>query len=549
MKILHRQTLYILLAALIPLFIIITVIFLVNQAQTQKYIGKQMSAYIQDFKTTLDTDLSKYRDYAYFIGKESDEFIVGEKWTTSNFPVNIESFDMRMYEVFYKYKTLYQDTYSWEDSIYFAPPTSVSNIWHEMKSQNHSIFYKMSFPEVLSNTLVIRNTAILTKTSFDRIGFVSVIAPLDTAYLSRIPFVNNDIILFIRTASNITFSNPDLNKPEVLKTILKMPMGVSRGKNLIYFRNLGKYYLSQESLYSQRIKVENRFQQVFIADVGIIFRQQAANRDFLMYQRVILIILLLSLIAFPVIAYFSAKSISHPILYLKEQVDKFKQNYTKVPEPPQIRDEISMLQHSFSEMSQTVIHKSDELTEALTELALANEKLGELTVTDGLTGINNRRYFNQKIESEIRRASRLNETLSLLMVDIDFFKKINDHYGHEAGDYCLKQLAGILKKHAVRSGDSVNRFGGEEFSLILPNTDVKGAKIIAERIRKEVEQTSMVFHDLVIQMTVSIGVAGFKASHDKEYLDSILSYADKALYQAKESGRNKVMVYKKERNK
>lgn len=543
MKILHRQIVNNLSVGLIPLFLVISIIFIVNRRQTQRTITRQMSDYIENFKTLLDADLSKFRDYAYFIGAESRDFIVNGRFTTADFPVNVERFDMRMYEVFWKDRLLYRDLYSWQDAIYFAPPHRATYIWEQLYNREYSIFFTMSYPEILSNTLVIRNAALLTKETFLRAGFVSVVSPLDMSYLNKIPFVNQDVILFIQTPSNVTFSDQAFNQTNIINKLMKYELGRGVDREFFQCKSLGAFYMAKQVLYSQREKVSNRFVQNNLADVGVLFRAKAANREFLLYRRVIFIILLLALLVFPVIAWISGKRISSPLYGLIEQVDRFKKDFTMVKQPAQITDEISLLQQSFSEMSHTVIQKSEDLSVALTELALANEDLAALTVEDSLTGVKNRRFFNNKIENEIKRATRLNETLSLLMVDIDYFKKVNDNYGHEAGDECLKQVARILKKHANRSGDAVTRYGGEEFSIILPNTDRDGAYIVAEKIRKDMDNTPIVYRDQVIHITLSVGVAGFTAREAPESLANIISHADAALYQAKESGRNRVVVF------
>ncbi len=549
MKILHRQVVNNLLVGLIPLFLILAIIFAINKSQAEKNSHKVLSTVVNDFKIILESDLSKYRDFAYFVGRASEDYITGSRQVTSNLPINIESFDFRMYEVYVQNKLKYQDIYSWSDSIYFAKPERVQYIWDFLKSGNHSIFFKISFPEIVSNVLVLRNCAIMTRREFERIGYVSVISPLDSAYLSRMPFVNQDVILFIQTSNGIRMSDETMQKPEIIADLMKTPLGQSGKYNIKKYKNTGKYYYYKENLYAERVKVGNRFQQNYIADVGVIYNYNVINKDFFLYRRIIFIILIISLLAFPLISLVSGRRISAPIYQLKKQVDHFKKDFKAVQPPERITDEISMLQQSFHEMSRAMIEKSEDLTVALTELALANEDLSALTVEDGLTGVKNRRYFNNKIESEIKRATRLNETLSLLMIDLDHFKKVNDTYGHEAGDMCLKQAAQIMKKHAIRSGDAVTRYGGEEFCLILPNTDVKGARIVAEKIRKEMEATPVIYKNDTIRITLSVGVAGSTAKAGKESLENITSHADAALYRAKDTGRNKVVVYKKPKTK
>jgi two-component system, cell cycle response regulator len=155
----------------------------------------------------------------------------------------------------------------------------------------------------------------------------------------------------------------------------------------------------------------------------------------------------------------------------------------------------------------------------------------DLAVRDGLTGLFNRRYFNELIKIEFSRIKRLPSFLSLLILDIDNFKNYNDTQGHSAGDILLKNAAKIFKS-SVRTVDIVFRYGGEEFAVILPSTDKKGAQIIAERIRMQVS--------LYLPTTVSIGIS--TAPEDAEEISLLIEKADKALYQAKNSGKNKWCV-------
>ncbi|MDD5060318.1 MAG: diguanylate cyclase [Candidatus Omnitrophica bacterium] len=154
--------------------------------------------------------------------------------------------------------------------------------------------------------------------------------------------------------------------------------------------------------------------------------------------------------------------------------------------------------------------------------------LVDLAIKDGLTGLFNRRYFNELINIEIKRLSRSPASLSLLMLDIDNFKNYNDTKGHQAGDELLKGAAKILKS-SVRSVDMVCRYGGEEFIIILPQTDKSAAQIIAERVRVQI--------GLYLPTTVSIGVSTFP--DDSRETEQLIKKADNALYQAKQTGKNK----------
>ncbi len=176
-----------------------------------------------------------------------------------------------------------------------------------------------------------------------------------------------------------------------------------------------------------------------------------------------------------------------------------------------------------------------------TEIKLAMEKMAELSTKDELTGLHNRRYFMEFAEREFSGTARYGHSLSLLMLDIDHFKGINDSYGHLAGDVVLRHTAGLLKD-SIRKYDAACRYGGEEFAVIMPNTGLKDARTFCERLRKEAEETAVRYEDKKIFFTVSIGLAQFDPEIDKSIVH-LIKRADEGLYVAKEQGRNRVVVF------
>ena len=171
------------------------------------------------------------------------------------------------------------------------------------------------------------------------------------------------------------------------------------------------------------------------------------------------------------------------------------------------------------------------------------QTLEQLAAIDELTGLYNNRMYYSMLIGEITRAQRHGRPISVLMLDIDHFKRINDDYGHPAGDRVLERL-GLLLKECTRSGNSVCRYGGEEFTIILPELGVEVASETAERLREIVEQTDFdIGEDRKIKITVSIGVAAFPESASTA--EELTKAADIALYTAKEEGRNRVSRYKK----
>ena len=179
-----------------------------------------------------------------------------------------------------------------------------------------------------------------------------------------------------------------------------------------------------------------------------------------------------------------------------------------------------------------------ELVEKSLALERANVQLAHLSTTDGLTGIANRRQFDQTLLNEWQRSARSQQPLSLLMVDIDYFKRYNDRYGHLAGDECLRRVARILESCVMRSGELVARYGGEEFALLLPGTDVNEANVVARRCNEEMAKARIIHDDspAASWLTVSIGVATATATQNL-LPETLVERADLALYRAKDSGR------------
>lgn len=204
----------------------------------------------------------------------------------------------------------------------------------------------------------------------------------------------------------------------------------------------------------------------------------------------------------------------------------------------QRRDEIGKLAYSLDSMVQTIEGQTSELQ-------LANEQLIILTLQDGLTGIANRRMFDNYLNKEWRRAMREQNPLSLILVDVDFFKKYNDTYGHQQGDRCLIAVAETMEKNIRRPADLAARYGGEEFALILPNTHEEGAMIIAERVRQGVKALKLAHSgsEAAPHVTISLGLASTVPQMDQgnNKINVFVETADRGLYLAKQQGRNRTV--------
>lgn len=194
-----------------------------------------------------------------------------------------------------------------------------------------------------------------------------------------------------------------------------------------------------------------------------------------------------------------------------------------------------------SKFVEVEIHKIESLISALIyplRNALLYKQAVEKAYSDPLTGLNNRAAFDKSIEQEVDLATRHEHSLSIMMLDLDRFKQINDNYGHIVGDAVLKSFADCIME-CMRSSDIVFRYGGEEFVILLRNTKVAGAKLLAERMRKNVEDMKFDYNNIKLNISVSIGLAEFKEGDDRL---TLVERVDALLYKAKEHGRNRVEV-------
>ncbi|MBX9935601.1 MAG: diguanylate cyclase, partial [Burkholderiaceae bacterium] len=213
--------------------------------------------------------------------------------------------------------------------------------------------------------------------------------------------------------------------------------------------------------------------------------------------------------------------------------------------PVQSEDEIGELARDFTRMSERIYEAHERLESMVQQRTLAleeaNQKLAALSITDSLTGLANRRHFDKVLGEEWGRATRSGSYIMLAMLDVDWFKKYNDHYGHQAGDECLRCVAHSIQAHASRVGDLVARYGGEEFVLIVTSTNPDGAQALVQSICQAVQalQLPHLLSPFGV-VTVSIGMAATVPRPSDQPTD-LLQQADAALYRAKEAGRNQVV--------
>lgn len=240
---------------------------------------------------------------------------------------------------------------------------------------------------------------------------------------------------------------------------------------------------------------------------------------------------------------FRLSEVQHSSYYFYDIIKPMIERMERKKElPARILDKVhGLLIEMLFELSDSYSKRLNErIDHYINEIERANIQLKETSIKDGLTDCYNQRYFHEVVDAEISRAKRYNRPLSIIMLDIDHFKKFNDTYGHLCGDEVLKVIGNILNK-SIRSCDTVFRYGGEEFCILLPETKKDRAVILAERIRKKIFDNSFGINSRVLKVTVSGGVNEL----DNESVDKniLVANADKALYLAKKKGRNQVILY------
>ena len=272
----------------------------------------------------------------------------------------------------------------------------------------------------------------------------------------------------------------------------------------------------------------------------------AAYSPLLALIRRVLLIDLVAVFAFTFVAYRITSVVLKPIKLLSAGAQQVTEGRFDLEIPdPGTRDEIGLLVRAFNRMLQRLRTYQDEVKESNEnlrshnlKLQQANELFEQLSITDGLTKLHNHRFFQDQLTREIRRSTRASTPLSLLLIDIDDFKSLNDRFGHAAGDELLHGLA-LIMNAAVRSSDLLARYGGEEFAVLTPGTDQKGAYQLAEKLRSTIAESSFILGNSMrlTRVTVSVGVSQFKNDR-KKFFDE----ADRALYRAKAAGKNCVMT-------
>ena len=341
---------------------------------------------------------------------------------------------------------------------------------------------------------------------------------------------NDYMHAYLFDKNNVTIST--LNDNGVLKEFLTSKNSYeSLSKPKVITINNTKY-LAQ----IQPLNTKNGEQIALFANYNEIIKPHQKE----MYKMLAIFVVSIFIII-PFVIYMS-KMIVRPIYKLIKQSQKVQNrdfDNIEVINTPIL--EVLQLSKSMLNMSKSIHSYQTSLEEKVKqrtqELSLKNEELYKLSITDKLTGLNNRVHLDEVLHSEFNRSLRYKTPFCVILMDIDFFKKVNDNYGHQVGDDVLVETARILK-NSIRVNDTIGRWGGEEFLIICPQTNIHGAKQVAQNINLTVKKHF--YETYPKRVTMSLGVASF--SSEKKKVDEIIAQADEALYKAKEQGRDQVVV-------
>ncbi|PRM97345.1 sensor domain-containing diguanylate cyclase [Aliarcobacter cryaerophilus] len=313
-----------------------------------------------------------------------------------------------------------------------------------------------------------------------------------------------------------------------------------KNKDLEKFENASIVNIKDKKYIVQIAKLNNSDNNDYI----ILFADYKKTVAPYLFQtlNLILSLFIVCLIMIPLIIYFS-KIIVYPILKLVRESKKIKnRKYDSISKVDSSILEVSILSNAFLDMSKSIYEYQQSLEEKVEqrtkELNIKNEELFKLSITDKLTGIYNRVKLDNVLQENMSLSLRYGNIFSVIIIDIDFFKKINDNFGHQVGDDVLKECSNILSQN-IRNVDTLGRWGGEEFLVVCPETLKNGAKDLAIKLNKAIKLHK--FSTYPNSVTISVGVATCSLN-DLKY-DDIISNADKALYEAKNNGRDRVEVF------
>ncbi|MDN5106797.1 diguanylate cyclase [Aliarcobacter butzleri] len=313
-----------------------------------------------------------------------------------------------------------------------------------------------------------------------------------------------------------------------------------KNKNINDYKELKVVDINKKEYITKIVQLDTLNKQEYI----VIFADYEKITEPYLSQtfKLLLTFIIIALLMFPIMIYLSGIIIK-PIYNLVKQSIKIKnRKYNDVSQIESPILEIALLSASFENMAQSINSYQnsleDKVKQRTEELLIKNEELLKLSITDNLTKLYNRVKLDKSLQDEINRSQRYNTNFSIILLDIDYFKKVNDNFGHQIGDEVLIESAQVLSKN-IRNVDILGRWGGEEFLVICPETKIEDAIKVASHINAAIKLHKFTTYPNTI--TISLGVATF-SKHIKN-VDDIILNADKALYQAKEEGRDKVIAF------
>ena len=253
------------------------------------------------------------------------------------------------------------------------------------------------------------------------------------------------------------------------------------------------------------------------------------------HRTTILTILVTGIIAILIIGMLLVRNFHQPLSALMRLTRKIGEGHLPQLKKLQVQNEIDQLVNNFVDMVTALQEKQNEVERA-------HEALRQSAITDSLTGLHNRRYLQMVFPKMLAQANREHKYLGAIIVDIDHFKRINDTFGHLAGDICLASFADELRDTS-RANDDLFRLGGEEFLILTIAEDIAGIKAFAEKLRSVIEASTIVYQNQEISLTISLGISiASQHNSEQEILRQLLMQADEALYKAKNTGRNRVVI-------
>jgi diguanylate cyclase (GGDEF)-like protein len=327
------------------------------------------------------------------------------------------------------------------------------------------------------------------------------------------------------------------------------------GKPLLGTNNLNATYMPLETEVLQRLRehegepitFEGHYQQTVLGlivspeSLPVIVVVEKARADiyqaWVAFRNLFLTLMAILTLLVALVAWRMGRSIVAPLERLTGAADHIAAGDLTIQLPVARRDELGRLTEVFNQMTDNLRRSRDEFEAASLTLQQQNKLLETLSITDSLTGLYNRKKLDDILADQLARFKRNQRSFAVLLLDIDHFKKLNDTYGHLAGDQVLASVARTFSS-SIRNIDFAARYGGEEFVIVLPETALSAAREMAERIRQQVHNGSYQFNDQSIAVTLSIGVADSRS--DDETADAVLARADRMLYEAKHAGRNRV---------